>query len=292
MPDVQNKTKDEAKEELKKLGIQITYSEPVYEASETVEKDKVIRTDPPAGTELATKQIVTIYISSGKPIKTGTMPNVVGKEKKEAEQILKGLGLDLKVEIEEVNDNEVAKGLVILTDPEEGEEIKTGQTVTLQVSLGPKMFKMPALENLPYSEAYILLQELGYNMEMLDVKYENHDTIPQGTVMAQSVKAKEEISVNAVITLTVSNGPAATQPTPVTKDYTIVFATPPAEDCEIVIRDVNDNVVARMPVTAGTTQITVSLTDTGVKKYAYYFVTGTEEGDLPLAGEFEVNFDE
>ena len=292
MPDLKGMTKEEAKEALKKLGIQITYNEPVMESSETYEEGKVTRTDPPEGTELATKQTVTIYISTGKPIKTLAMPNVVGRKLTEAKKILNDLHLDLVLEIEEVFDAEVPKDVVISTDPLEADEIKTGQTILIQVSKGPETFDMPALVNLPYSEAYMLLQQLGYSMNKLEVVYVASVTVPQGTVLEQSVQAKEKVSSETVITLTVSSGPEATQPTQVTKERTIVFTTPPAADCEIEIRDANNNLVLRQSVTAGATQITVSLTGTGVNHYFYYFVTGTEEGDIPLAGEFEVNFNE
>ena len=287
MPDVANKTKEEAKNELSALPIQITYKEPVMENSDTVEAGKVIRTEPAVGTELSTKQEITFYISLGVEVKTSAMPTLVGQQWEIAQRILDGQNLDLVYEVIPTNSDDVAKNLVIGTEPAEGEELKTGQTVKVYVSDGPKLFTMPNVMNLSYGDAFIILQGLGYNVEKLERQNAYHDTVQVGQVIEQSVDEKQEISVNSTIILTVSQGPAQTT----TKNYTLIFEQAPTMDCTVKICDAEGNPIGvESQVAAGTASVDVTLTGTGKQRFSYYFATD-DEGDI-IYKFFEVNFDE
>jgi eukaryotic-like serine/threonine-protein kinase len=63
-----------------------------------------------------------------------TIPDVVGMEKGDAEDLLKERGLEVKTE--EVESDEVEKDIVVNTDPPPGTEAQAGDAVTLFVSKG------------------------------------------------------------------------------------------------------------------------------------------------------------
>ncbi|NUT47131.1 MAG: PASTA domain-containing protein, partial [Saccharothrix sp.] len=93
VPSVVGKSKDEAFAELSAAGF-----EPVEgptEVSDKVDGGKVIRTDPPAGTNLPpNNRRVTVVLSAN----TVTVPQVEGKSVKEAKKILEDAGLKVDVQ--------------------------------------------------------------------------------------------------------------------------------------------------------------------------------------------------
>lgn len=93
MPDIANKTKDDATSALRELKLKVTSSE---ENSDTVDKGKIISTSPSAGTQLHWGDEVKIVVSKGP--QTVKLPNVCGKNTDEARKILETLGLSVKVQ--------------------------------------------------------------------------------------------------------------------------------------------------------------------------------------------------
>ena len=81
------------------------------EASSSVEKGCVIRTDPVEGEKLEKGQTVTLWISTGRLTKVADMPNVVGLMKEAALNTLNGNGFR-NVKFEEVESEEPA-GMVL-----------------------------------------------------------------------------------------------------------------------------------------------------------------------------------
>ncbi len=109
--------------------------EAVYESSELIIKDAVIRTDPVKGESLVAGQTVTLYVSTGPDIKMVPVPELVGLNEDEA--IRKLEELKLKYGVHYVDDN-AAKGTVVFQSIQQLEEVKEGTTVNIQVSNGPK----------------------------------------------------------------------------------------------------------------------------------------------------------
>lgn len=92
MPDIVNKSKDNAQQSLNDLKLNATYSE---EYSDTVSKGNVISASKPKGEKLHWGDSVSIVISKGP--QTVIMPDVRGKNKDEARKILEDLGLQVKI---------------------------------------------------------------------------------------------------------------------------------------------------------------------------------------------------
>ena len=283
MPDLAGKEQNAAKDMLDDLSLNLKI-EFVEQHSETVAAGLVISTDPAPETELAVGQSVKVYVSQGFELKTSAMPNVVGQKVEIAKKILESQNLNLELVINEVNNDDVAKGLVISTDPVEGQELKTSQKVTLNVSLGPKLFTMPRLVDGTISSAYSMLTTAGYDIQNLDIDYVYDATAERDVVIAQSVPEKQEVSTSVEIVLTVSKGPSQEK----TKEVKITL---PAgmEECMITVKNSEGNVVvASFRADAGAKEVTVSLTGSGKQTFTVEF---HDIGDIRQE-IIEVNFDE
>jgi len=205
MPGLQNKTKEEAQKELQNLG----FSENVKieeEYNDNFKLGAVIRTTPEKDSPLTKDTKITLVVSKGKKIQIGAMPNVVGETKDKAEATLNNQGLDLQIVVEEVYDPSIAVGIVVETIPGRGEKLQTNDTVTLRVSKGVEMKKMPAMVGLSLTDAKAKLNELGFKEPV--VKYiAGKET--KDTVLTQLPKEDLEYELGVEIILEVSDGSLA-----------------------------------------------------------------------------------
>ncbi len=127
--DVSNMTEDTAKSTLERLGFQV---EVKRETSENISSGYAIRTDPQAGSSAEHGSSIVLYVSSGRSqIK---VTDVSGWTQASAENALKSAGFN--VQVQEINDENIAKGLVVRTDPQADTSLEKGSTVTLYVSKG------------------------------------------------------------------------------------------------------------------------------------------------------------
>jgi serine/threonine-protein kinase len=112
------------------LGAKGFSTEPVYQTSDTVEKDKVIGTDPPAGTGVAKGSKVKLIISTGK--EQVRVPNVVGLSKSDAMAELQNAGF--QVTVREVSSLDPSNaGRVIAQSPSADSKADKGSVVTISV---------------------------------------------------------------------------------------------------------------------------------------------------------------
>jgi len=127
--DLTNKTKDEAKKYCEDNYLKIAYKE---EASDKIEKGKVISTDPKAGTIVKYDSVLTVVISTGND--TVEVPdNLLGT--KEADFVKKMNDLGLKVAKEEVTyfSTTLAKGTVYSYN---SGKVSKGSTIKYALSEG------------------------------------------------------------------------------------------------------------------------------------------------------------
>ncbi|HTW17672.1 MAG TPA: Stk1 family PASTA domain-containing Ser/Thr kinase [Nocardioides sp.] len=111
--------------ELQALGL---VADPQEEKSDE-DEGAVIRTDPPPGTPVTTGSTVKVFYSDGRE----TLPNLVGRTRQEAEQIVKDLGFVPRF-FEDDNHPEVPNGQVFEQDPAPDKEYDDQTIVYLTVS--------------------------------------------------------------------------------------------------------------------------------------------------------------
>ncbi len=132
LPDLTNATEEEATKALQSMGL--TWKVDTTRYSDTVEEGRVINTNPGAGSSLKSEEQVTIYISQGQKVGQVAVPPLIGHYATEAVTLLDTLGLYAYQT--EVYSDTVEKGIVIDQDIVAGNNVETGSTITLTVSLG------------------------------------------------------------------------------------------------------------------------------------------------------------
>lgn len=134
MIDVVGKNAQEAKGMLEELGLKVELK---YEASDTIEEEKVIKQSAKAGDKIAKDAKVTLTVSSGK--EAFKLDDYAGKTQQEAQAALNKLGVQTKVTTQ--YDEKVETGKVIKTNPAAGSSISKNTTVELIVSRGKEVVK-------------------------------------------------------------------------------------------------------------------------------------------------------
>ncbi len=255
------------------------------EENSDMEKGKVVRQSLDANAEIKGDRTILLTISLGP--KTETMLDLTNRTQDYAEDWLNGLKMSLYIQVEEEFSEDVAEGKVIRTKPEADSQIASGDTVTLYVSSGKEPVHVPKVIGMSISNAINLLRD------SFDVDYEYvNDDADKDTVIGQSIDPGEDVPEGSKIILTVSDGPEETEPPeteppeteppetepPVTEppEVTIQYALqldPLESDSTVELRQGNI-VVCSAGVTAGQTEVTLSLTGSGSQYYDVY-INGT-----------------
>jgi beta-lactam-binding protein with PASTA domain len=130
IPDVTNQLADDAKLTLTKLLFRTSVN---VEASEKIEKGKVIRTEPPAGTKVGRGSAVVIYRSGGLGTK---VPQLRGLTQTEAETKMASDAPGLKLDVTTrpvIDPTEV--GTVVAQSPAANIDADPGSTVSIRVGV-------------------------------------------------------------------------------------------------------------------------------------------------------------
>ena len=266
-------TKEQAEEALNNLGIGLNIKEPVYQHHETVPEGNVISTDPAAGTVLTTGQDVTLYISLGAMPQAKEMPDLTGEKKEDACDALDEMQLNLKYVIEEIFDQEVPAGCVVKTNPEAGEEIITGDEITLYISKGPQMIKLPYVLNIPKSYAESTLQSVGiknYTFETVASDKVEAGNVVELRLDGAVVAPETEINVESALVIVISGGPL------VTKTVVIQLPEDVVPPYTIHVKCGDKTVTVEIAEEDTRTEISVELTGFGEQDYFVYINNNKE----------------
>ena len=163
VPDVTNKTQEEATAALEKARLQVSATVGEEEVDDENLVGKVIKTNPAAGQSVDVGSSVTLTI--GKKKAAVTVPNVIGQDYETAAKNLTNAGLN--PQRRDVSSDQPA-GTVVNQAPKDG-EVAPGFTVVLDVSNGDqvdKPFEMPDLTGMTVDEAEAKLRELGWTGRM------------------------------------------------------------------------------------------------------------------------------
>ncbi|WP_344293378.1 Stk1 family PASTA domain-containing Ser/Thr kinase [Streptomyces synnematoformans] len=127
---------------------------------------------------------------------------MLGKTEAEARDMLSGEDLDADVE-EDFSDT-VKPGRVIRTDPEGGNRIRQGDSVTLVLSKGPEMVEIPELYAVPLDEARERLRDAGLKPGVTQEAFS--EELPVGRVISTDPEDGEKIKAGRAVSLVVSRG--------------------------------------------------------------------------------------
>jgi Serine/threonine protein kinase len=130
------------------------------------------------------------------------VPKVAGLEQEKAEEVLGEAGLEVLVS--EDNSDDVAAGKVIESRPDSEERVPKNTVVTLYVSKGIKMVKVPNAVNQTQERAKTLIEKTGLSVGKVEEIWS--ETAPAGTVLEQNPKANASVQHDTSVTLKVSKG--------------------------------------------------------------------------------------
>jgi serine/threonine-protein kinase len=132
IPDLVGETRDAARDQLRDLGLNIEEAE---ESSSDVDEGLVIRTDPRGGSSVEPGSTVTIVVSTGEDLVE--VPSVIGFDEQQARGLLEqeAYGFSVNARTEQTCDEEA--GLVYGQEPQPGDEVARGTTVTILIAEEP-----------------------------------------------------------------------------------------------------------------------------------------------------------
>lgn len=192
LPQLPGKSLDAAKEALS--GAEMALGKVTEKFDEEAPAGTVLAQSPAAGTQVRHGTPVSLTVSKGpQPI---PVPDVRGEEQGAAFRAIEAAGLVAVVADETVNDRNVPKGAVVKQEPASG-TLTRGATVTLTISAGPKLVKVPNYIGEQVGDAREALEKRGF-----EVRVNNILGGFFGTVRDQD-PVDVEVPEGSVVTLTV-----------------------------------------------------------------------------------------
>ncbi|MBT2366527.1 Stk1 family PASTA domain-containing Ser/Thr kinase [Streptomyces sp. ISL-10] len=140
------------------------------------------------------------YINSGQFTR---VPAVIGKSEKDARRQLDQAGLDVRKVRHDFSET-VPRGSVINSDPATGERIRGNGSVTLIVSRGPRIVKVPQLVGKPLAEAERKLRKAGLAPGVVTRRFD--ESVAQGAVIGSDPEPGSSRSPDSAVSLVVSKG--------------------------------------------------------------------------------------
>lgn len=143
--------------------------------------------------------------------KEAWVPQVVGLPLLEAQARLLEAGLRFRIERQEPN-REFPPGYVIGQSPAPGNKIRADSEVSLVVSQGPLLVRVPQVKEMSLERAKELLLQAGLQVGRIEER--EHESIPQGYVIDSSPPANTTLEEGSPVDLLVSKGPPSPSPQP------------------------------------------------------------------------------
>jgi len=196
VPDLVGLSEAEARSLLPQLTL--TVGTVTYQYNDTVPAGIVISHSPPAGTEVPVGSAVDLVVSLGKP----AVPYVVGLTATDANLALAAVTLTVGTRVYEYNDT-IPKDVVISQDPNAGTIVNVGSAVNLLVSLGRPI--VPDVVGMTQADANAAIIAVD-SLQVGQVTYEYHDTVPQGIVIRQDPNAGTAVLIGSSVDFVVSLG--------------------------------------------------------------------------------------
>jgi eukaryotic-like serine/threonine-protein kinase len=209
VPSVEGRSLQRAEEILEQRGF--TVNQPPIQVERQIEAGTVLEQDPlpsPPGakanencsflTLFCSKPAVTLTVSIGPG--EGVVPGVAGLSREEATKKLENS--EFEVAVENVNSSSVEEGKVVHSEPSAGKSATHGSTVTIFVSTGPKLVKVPVLTG---SQRSVAVQQIRGRGLVAEVGEEESNS-PVGQVLRQSPNAGQEMEPGETVQIVVSSG--------------------------------------------------------------------------------------
>ena len=199
VPDVYGMEISEAEGILKKAGFKIKSEK---KASDTVEKDLVIETDPSKNRYSKSGSVVTIYYSIG--TEKITLEDYTGQNVYEVKAKLELVGINVVVEEKEVTESEKYKDkkqIIIDQSVKAEEKLGSGQKIILYIPKITDVYPDMVLDGWDLNRVNEFCEKYGLTLK---VQYQETNDVEPDTVLAQSPKSGAEIYDNDTVKVVVA----------------------------------------------------------------------------------------
>ncbi|MGA5327274.1 Stk1 family PASTA domain-containing Ser/Thr kinase [Streptomyces griseoincarnatus] len=194
-------TKADAQKRAANSDLELSFTE---EPCEKQAKGNICEQDPTAGTKVEKGDTVNLVVSTGAP--KVAVPSVIGDQIEDAKAELEGEKYGFVVEVEEEISGE-EPGTVIEQNPDLGEEVEKGTTVTLTVAKAEEKATVPDVltKSCEEAKAQMTASTLTGNC----VEEETDDPNLVGKVIRTSPSANTEVSKNTQVQIFIGKAKAA-----------------------------------------------------------------------------------
>ena len=190
---------EEAERKLAESGLKAALGETT--PSLTAPRRYVLAQTPPAGTSVGDEVTVTLDVSAGQI--RASVPSVVGMSRDDAVTALRGANLEVGQVVERPAPE--ARGTVLSSQPEPGQQVPQGTPVELVVSTGPSELRMPDVVGRELFEVRATLEQLG--LKITETQYDSTSALPTGLVVSQIPVAGSAVKAADFISIRVSGRP-------------------------------------------------------------------------------------
>lgn len=144
----------------------------------------------------------SLFLAFG-PLAARAVPDTSGRPQGEAVAALRHAGFDVK--LRQSNSDDVPSGRAIRTSPASGQNRRPTSDVTLWISTGPRMVKVPDVTGKSETDARKALSAQGFVVKDVTTRYSDTD---KGHAVGTNPGSGETVRHDTRITLVLSAGPA------------------------------------------------------------------------------------
>ena len=180
-----------------------------YSDGDVIDQNPRAKTTIDAGTTVSLT--LASVVADEEETNTVSVPSLAGKSYEDAQSALRAKGL--KAKRTEKTSESVAQGYVIGSDPEAGEDVEAGSTVTVIVSSGSANTNktVPNLKGMTVEQATAALEKAGLSLGSV---HEQESTETAGTVISQTVPYGTEVAKGTSVGITIAKEAATTDNQP------------------------------------------------------------------------------
>ena len=200
VPDFKGMTLEEAIDKAEELGLKIEEGQKVYSPDQ--EEGFITSQTPSKGSKVTEGKVIKVNISLGK--KDGVVPDLLGKDYKEAKKELEAYGFKLGVVVKVTSTK--PENTILTQSIEPGDTADKGTVIDVEVSdgKGKEMKEVPFLIGKDVDEAKSLILDAGFKLG--NISYEENAQYPKNAVTSQQYIAGSELEEGSTISITISKG--------------------------------------------------------------------------------------
>ncbi len=199
IPNIVGLTKTEAEQKVKSANLVFEIESEEYNSE--VAENHIISQDPKYISSYKVKENTVIKVVISKGTEKTKVPNVKGKEKEEAIQLIENA--KLKAEVIEETSKTVKEGYIISQETDPDTEVNAGDTVKIHVSTGTgiKQITMIDVKGKTEADAKKTLEDIGL---VVNIGYSEDSSKDNGIVLKQAVEVGKVIDEGTTVTITVN----------------------------------------------------------------------------------------